>query len=78
MRFDGAEICGAALWAHERYVHICAFAKIGKNSTASTFLDAHNSSEPPPGVLSDAAVDESYLNEAKTPEANGQKISMLS
>ena len=37
VRFNGPEICGAALWAHERYVHICTFAKNGKNSDAPNF-----------------------------------------
>lgn len=54
VRFNGQEICGAAVWARERYVRIYTFAKNGKNSSASKFLDAHNSSEPPPHVLSDA------------------------
>lgn len=27
VRFSGREISGAALWAQERYIHICAFAK---------------------------------------------------
>jgi hypothetical protein len=29
VRFNGREISGAALWAHERYVHICTFTKNG-------------------------------------------------
>ncbi len=29
VRFNGPEISGAALWAQERYVHICAFATDG-------------------------------------------------
>jgi len=37
LRFNGPEICGAALWAQERYVHICSFAKNGKSSDASGF-----------------------------------------
>jgi hypothetical protein len=37
VRFNGPGICGAALWAHERYVHICTFAKNGESSNASTF-----------------------------------------
>jgi hypothetical protein len=37
VRFTGPEICGAALWAHERYVHICTFAKNGKSSEAPNF-----------------------------------------
>lgn len=37
VRFNGPEICGAALWAQERYVHICSFAKNGKSSDASGF-----------------------------------------
>lgn len=37
VRFTGPEICGAALWAHERYVHICTFAKNGRSSDNSNF-----------------------------------------
>jgi len=37
VRFNGPEICGAALWAQERYVHICSFAKNGRSSDASGF-----------------------------------------
>jgi hypothetical protein len=37
VRFNGPEICGAALWAQERYVHICAFANNGKSSDAPNF-----------------------------------------
>ena len=37
VRFNGPETCGAALWAQERYVHICSFAKKGKSSDASGF-----------------------------------------
>jgi hypothetical protein len=37
VRFTGPEITGAALWAHERYVHICTFANNGKSSDASNF-----------------------------------------
>ena len=37
VRFNGPEICGAALWAQERYVHICSFAKNGKSSDVSGF-----------------------------------------
>lgn len=29
VRLNGREISGAALWAHERYVHICTFTKNG-------------------------------------------------
>ncbi len=36
VRLNGAEISGAALWAQERYMHICAFAKDGKNSEDSS------------------------------------------
>jgi len=32
IRFDGPEIAGAALWALERYVHICGFVKKRKSS----------------------------------------------
>jgi hypothetical protein len=37
VRFTGPGICGAALWAHERYVHICSFAENGKSSDAPNF-----------------------------------------
>jgi hypothetical protein len=37
VRFNGPETCGAALWAQERYVHICSFVKNGKSSDASGF-----------------------------------------
>jgi hypothetical protein len=37
VRFDGPEVSGAALWAQERYVHICSFAKNGRSSDASGF-----------------------------------------
>lgn len=37
VRFNGPEISGAALWAQERYVHICTFAKNGKSSDTSSF-----------------------------------------
>jgi len=37
MRFDSPEVSGAALWAQERYVHICSFAKNGRSSDASGF-----------------------------------------
>jgi hypothetical protein len=37
VRFTGPQICGAALWAHERYIHICTFAKDGKSSDAPGF-----------------------------------------
>jgi hypothetical protein len=37
VRFNGPEISGAALWAQERYVHICTFAKNGKSSDACSF-----------------------------------------
>jgi hypothetical protein len=37
VRFNGPETCGAALWAQERYVHICTFAKDGKCSDAPNF-----------------------------------------
>src|SRR6266478_9254280 len=32
VRFSGREVSGAALWAHERFVHICAFAKNGSDT----------------------------------------------
>ena len=35
VRFKGGEISGAALWAQERYVHICAFASDGATSQPS-------------------------------------------
>lgn len=37
VRFNGSEISGAALWAQERYVHICTFAKNGHSSEAPNF-----------------------------------------
>jgi hypothetical protein len=37
VRFNGSEISGAALWAQERFVHICTFAKNGKSSDAASF-----------------------------------------
>ena len=37
VRFTGPEICGAALWAHERYVHICTFAKNGQSPDTPSF-----------------------------------------
>jgi hypothetical protein len=37
VRFTGPEICGAALWARERYVHICTFSKNGQSSEAPNF-----------------------------------------
>ena len=37
VRFNGPEISGAALWAQERYVHICAFAREAKSSVTSSF-----------------------------------------
>lgn len=35
VRFKGAEVSGAALWAQGRYVHICAFVSGGKTSQPS-------------------------------------------
>lgn len=37
VRFNGPEISGAALWAQERYVHLCSFAKNGKSAGAPSF-----------------------------------------
>ena len=37
VRFNGAEISGAALWAQGRYVHICAFASDSKRPESSNF-----------------------------------------
>ena len=37
VRFNGHDISGAALWALERYVHLCTFAKNGKSVGTSTF-----------------------------------------
>ena len=37
VRFTGPKIGGAALWAHERYVHICAFVENGKSPDAPSF-----------------------------------------
>lgn len=35
VRFNGSEISGAALWAQERYMHICTFVKNSKSSGAA-------------------------------------------
>jgi hypothetical protein len=37
VRFNGPGISGAALWAHERYMHICCFAKNGEGSESPSF-----------------------------------------
>lgn len=37
VRLSGPEMSGAALWAQERYVHICTFTKDGKSSDAPNF-----------------------------------------
>lgn len=37
VRFNGPGISGAALWAQERYVHVCAFAKHTKSSDQPSF-----------------------------------------
>ena len=37
VRFNGPEIFGAALWAQERYVHLCTFLKTGKRAGAPGF-----------------------------------------
>lgn len=37
VRFSGSDISGAALWAQERYVHVCAFAKNGRSQGAPGF-----------------------------------------
>ena len=37
VRFNGQDISGAALWALERYVHVCTFAKNGKSVGPSSF-----------------------------------------
>ena len=37
VRFNGPEISGAALWAQERYVHVCTFVKNSKSSCTSSF-----------------------------------------
>ncbi len=37
VRFEGPEVTGAALWAQERYVHICFFAKSDESSAPSGF-----------------------------------------
>jgi hypothetical protein len=37
VRFTGSEIYGAALWARERYIHICAFARSGNSCDAPNF-----------------------------------------
>ena len=36
VRFNGPEISGAALWAQDRYVHLCTFVRNSKNSGAAT------------------------------------------
>jgi hypothetical protein len=35
VRFNTPEVCGAALWAQERYVHICAFVKPARQDGGS-------------------------------------------
>jgi hypothetical protein len=37
VRFNGSDISGAALWAQERYVHLCTFAKAGQSVGPSSF-----------------------------------------
>ena len=37
VRFNGVGISGAALWAQERYVHVCAFAQHAKSSDQPGF-----------------------------------------
>lgn len=37
VRFSGPEVSGAALWAQERYVHLCAFAQHGERPDTSNF-----------------------------------------
>jgi hypothetical protein len=37
VRFTGPKICGAGLWACERYVHICAFARNDNSPDAPNF-----------------------------------------
>jgi hypothetical protein len=37
VRLNGPEISGAALWAQERYIHVCTFAKNGKTADAPSF-----------------------------------------
>jgi len=37
VRFTGSEVSGAALWAQERYLHICAFARESGNAEKSGF-----------------------------------------
>jgi hypothetical protein len=37
VRFNGPQISGAGLWAQERYVHICAFARDGKTGNEQSF-----------------------------------------
>jgi hypothetical protein len=37
IRFNGPQISGAGLWAQERYVHICAFARDGKTGNKQSF-----------------------------------------
>lgn len=37
VRFNGSDISGAALWAQERYVHLCTFAKTSQSVGPSSF-----------------------------------------
>jgi hypothetical protein len=37
VRFNGPKISGAALWAQDRYIHICAFAGAGEKPERSSF-----------------------------------------
>jgi len=37
LRFSSKEVCGAALWAQERYLHLCAFTNTATNAEGSMF-----------------------------------------
>jgi len=37
LRFSSKEVCGAALWAQERYLHLCAFTNTAANAEGSVF-----------------------------------------
>jgi len=45
VRFLAPQICGAALWAQERYVHICAFAQAGNQKVSSFWTRISRSSQ---------------------------------
>jgi len=45
VRFFAPQICGAALWAQERYVHICAFAQVERQKPSSFWTRLSRSSQ---------------------------------